>query len=530
MFSISDAIKSGVLRDGVTPYSNVEPLEAADQVIQGKFIFPYLGELNVLENEKINWQPPFGNNLASKKLWFYSLVFIDYLIKAYALKNEEHYWDKAVEYYFSYNEWKKSSEDAWLLLFKDEHAVTNRSLIISQFLHVSMTKKNGLYSDMLIEELFEHANWLTNMENYVYNNHGVMMDKALLNSYTQIRDISSTKLNDGQLKSWCDIALNRLNKMIEKTFDSLGCCTGNSPSYHMLNLSLFGSVDVFLRKNAIDNHGFNLTLKKALDAANFFVHEDGTLPLIGDSEKKASVYVSKELSKGKYGTGFFPDSGFSIIKERDFYLSFKCGGASFSHRHIDDTSITLRLKGLDFICDGGMYNYDNSDKLRRYFVSHHAHSGFFPESSAGLLFKSFQGPTALARTISLTNTKNNVSITGESFYDKDAVFNRRIDCLKNEDDAFIKLIITDKFSSHIPVTWYVQYILHPDVVAEKTGNGVSLTRNGKSIFLAFSANCNFETSIEKAYFSESYQNVLDSKVIIFSGTSKSLLATTSLSF
>ncbi|MCC5450274.1 heparinase II/III family protein [Rheinheimera sp. UJ51] len=530
MLTVSQAVKNGLLRDGVTPYSNVDPILAAEKVMQGSFIFPYVGELDVSKNNEINWQPVFEDNRASKELWFYSFVFLDYLIKAYVITSHDSFWEKAVEFYYSYQNWKTATAESNVKLFNDEHAVTNRSLVFSQFLHVATKKSDARLYEQLGNDLKNHADWLMLDENYVYNNHGVMMDRALLNAYTQLRELSNSMIiNVSPSKLWLEKALFRLNMMIEKTFDSKGCCTENSPSYHMLNLSLFGAIDSFLRKNNIENASFNSKLKLALDAANFMIHEDGTLPLIGDSENKASVYVPDSLHKGKYGVGFFPESGFSIVKEKDFFLTFKCGGSSFSHRHIDDTSITLRVGGLDFICDGGMYNYDNSNELRKYFVSYRAHSGFFSEQASAIRFKDFKSAREMAKTTNLISDKSFISIEGENYYSENCKFKRRINIEKIDNEKVSSILIFDSFKSSENDNWKVQFLLHPDVSIKKSDTGFVLKRNSISLFLGFCSNSKFAVNIEPAHFSESYLVCKKTSIIVVSGRTCSLGITSLIS-
>ncbi|MDP5131424.1 MAG: heparinase II/III family protein [Paraglaciecola sp.] len=531
MLTVSQAVKNGLLRDGVTPYSNVDPILAAEKVMQGSFIFPYVGELDVSKNNEINWQPVFEDNRASKELWFYSFVFLDYLIKAYVITNHDSFWEKAVEFYFSYQNWKTATAESNVKLFNDEHAVTNRSLVFSQFLHVATKKSDARLYEQLGNDLKSHADWLMQDEHYVYNNHGVMMDRALLNAYTQLRELSNSMIiSVSPSELWLEKALFRLNMMIEKTFDSKGCCTENSPSYHMLNLSLFGAIDSFLRKNNVENASFNSKLKLALDAANFMIHEDGTLPLIGDSENKASVYVPDSLHKGKYGVGFFPESGFSIVKEKDFFLTFKCGGSSFSHRHIDDTSITLRVGGLDFICDGGMYNYDNSNELRRYFISHNAHSGFFPASASTVLFKDFETANDLANTTKFASDNYSILIEGESFYNSNTAFTRKLRVEKKSTLSYGDISITDSFESPESEKWIVQFLLHPKVEVSKSGNGFMLRRDHISVFISFCIESAHEIKVESAFYSPSYLLSEKTSILKVTGESKKLRMMTWLSF
>jgi hypothetical protein len=126
----------------------------------------------------------------------------------------------------------------------------------------------------------------------------------------------------------------------------------------------------------------------------------------------------------------------------------------------------------------------------------------------------------------MINTINNVSIMGESYYDKSCTFSRRIDCLKKDSNSFRKVIVSDDFSSKEPVMWLIQYVLHPDVLVDMRGNGVLLTHRDKSIFISFSANDNFETSIQKGHYSDRYLTVSETKVLVFSGHSRSLNAST----
>ncbi|MDP5143050.1 heparinase II/III family protein [Rheinheimera baltica] len=520
---LHQAIKSGALRDGVTPYSNVEPLTAAKQVLENKYVFPYVGELPVWANGTLQWKPDFGNNQASKALWFYSLVFIDYLVKAAVVENNEHCWQKALQLHKSYQQWREDDQTATAFLFKDEHAVTNRACVLSQLLHVVTHRvEQGeplqLLQQQLLQDLSEHANWLEQDKHYVFNNHGIMMDRALLNLVVQFRQ-HAVEYSRYQSEQWLVKALSRIKIMLDRTFDNGGCCTENSPSYHMLNLSLFGAINSFINKHELvaKDNAITAVLKKAIAAAAYQVYEDGSLPLIGDSETNASVFVSDTYHKNKFGVGYFPEAGFCIVKQPGFHFTFKCGGSSFSHRHNDDTSITLRVDGLDFICDGGMYSYDNSNDIRRFLTSYKAHSGFFTENCANVRYSNYAAADELARMNTMDNHGKIIHMSGDSFLDPNVGLKRQITLLGEQENQFNKVLLCDRLKADQAAQWRLQFLLHPDVVVTQVGEQVKLQRQHVYLLLSFNSTSAVALNIEPGHYSERYQQVQPCKVLVLTG-------------
>lgn len=524
---LQQAIKRGALRDGVTPYSNVEPLAAADKVLSGDFVFPYVGALPVWQQQALVWRPDFGDNSASKALWFYSLVFIDYLVKAAVVTEQEQYWQKALQLFASYRQFRGADPQATVVLFRDEHAVTNRACVLSQMLHVLQRRADaaahGDLQQVLLAELAEHADWLVRDEHYVFNNHGIMMDRALLNLVVHCRELAPAHYQQSS-EIWLKQALGRIMLMLEKTFDEHGCCTENSPSYHMLNLSLFGAINSFISRHQLApaDNAIAAVLKKAIAAAAFQVYEDGSLPLIGDSEAKASVFVSESYHKGKFGVGYFPAAGFCIVKQPGFHFTFKCGGSSFSHRHVDDTSITLRVDGLDFICDGGMYSYDNSNHIRKFLTSYKAHSGFFTEECANLRYANYSAASAMARMNAIQQHDRFVQISGDSFLDPSVALQRQLTLLAEQPHSFNKILLSDKLTADQPKPWRQQFLLHPDVTVTQVGSQITLRRQQVSVILSSNATAGVDVKTEAGYYSAHYQQSQTCKVLVFSGLSSNI--------
>ncbi|MDR7119314.1 heparinase II/III family protein [Rheinheimera soli] len=533
--ALQDAIKKGLLRDGVTSYSNVEPVQAARQILVNSYVFPYVGELPIWTNGGIQWTVQFENNAASKNLWFYSLVFIDYLVKAAVLEADDIYWEKAIELYRSYKKWREQDKNSKSLLFRDEHAVTNRACVFSQLLHCVLNRATDnedliLLVQDIVDELIEHGDWLALDEHYVFNNHGIMMDRALLNLVVQFRSYNSERFSEKN-DLWLNKSLERLNMMLHRVFDKDGCCTENSPSYHMLNMSLFGAIDSFIRNNnlSIEKNEINVVLKQVIEASSYMFHEDGTLPLVGDSEERPSVFVPDGFYKDKFGFGFFPDAGFCFVKEPGFYLTFKCGGTSFSHRHIDDTSITLRIDGLDFICDGGMYSYDYNDPIRKFLMSSRGHSGFFTEQNSATLFSNYSSAKEMARMLDVKIFSPFLQLEGESQIDKQALINRKITALKNENAKYTALLIDDSFDSTVEKGWRIQFLLHPDVNLIVENDKAILNRGNVALLVSFNTTEKYKLVIEDGYFSKKYQMVDKCKVLVAIGSSMSANISTLIS-
>lgn len=107
-----------------------------------------------------------------------------------------------------------------------------------------------------IETLFHHAlihaEWLSVEQHYVMNNHGVMMDMAL----AQFSVILGT-VYKGMSERYSKTSIKRLEMMLDQTFDSEGCCTENSSTYHFVNYSLFQTILKY-----VNVYGLKINLEK----------------------------------------------------------------------------------------------------------------------------------------------------------------------------------------------------------------------------------------------------------------------------
>ncbi|WP_226645155.1 heparinase II/III family protein [Microbulbifer variabilis] len=512
MDQLSDCYSAGRLLQGATPYSKIDVLSAADKALDGIIILPIVGIVNVNKSDgSIDWLNSFededGGN--SKRLWFQSLVVVDYLLKAYAVYGNDIYWNKAVEIFEDFLSCLTALSDDDSTFYRDEHAVSNRTLVLLQFYHcLTRIPDPGKYFRLrkkVLQLIEEHANWLSDNENYVSNNHGVMMDRVLLKVCDTVSHMFQNRIG-----IWVKTAEERLEAMIDRTFDSDGCCKENSAAYHLLNVALFQSLVPLLK----DNIKLTKKLNLAEEISYLFIYEDGTVPLVGDSEEKPPVTVPTSIYKGKMGYGVFPEAGFAIIKDEKLHLTARCGGSEFSHRHIDDTSLTLRYRGVQLITDPGMFSYDSSSPRRRHMISCSGHSGFYTEACKKVKFKNFESAVDLGEIKSLEGSSG-FNISMKSYLDKNAIISRNVFYAGTD-----YIVIEDFLESSVSNKWQQQWMIPSDCKVKINNYALSIESSGVSIGLSWYSSRDFEIEIIDALSSRNFMDLDDCKCILIKGCSK----------
>jgi hypothetical protein len=230
-----------------------------------------------------------------------------------------------------------------------------------------------------------------------------------------------------------------------------------------VNYALFNNIYQFLTDHNIqfpDEDLWKSRLKRIVSVGHILVRQNKSLPLIGDTEGHIGAFfpfVEGDLSDG---IGYYPKSGFFVYKVGEIYFTLRGGGSSFSHRHVDDTSITLFYKGEDFIVDPGMYNYDSSDKLRRWFTSPNAHSGFYLESAGMARYSKFSGPESVGGLKDLTINDNGFDIGAWHDLCPESRVYRAI----SFDGKSI--LLSDSFYSGFDCKWTQSFHLHPNATIE----------------------------------------------------------------
>lgn len=507
-------INSSVIKKPHWPWPFMDINEVADCAANNKI---YMAKLGFFEIEDFdNWDGDLHEASNSKMLWINSLVSVHACLEVSSIESNRFYYEVGLEllkkYLSQYDRPVGVFKSAWT----DEHAVSNRLYVLTALIHDSITRHSHLISQLeLLFHAERHAEWLHDDSHYVENNHGVMMDLALLQFSFLIENIEVEVSKKYRKKS-----LKRLSMMLSNTFLPDGYCTENSPSYHFVNYGLFSAVQSFFEKYGVkyDRELWSSTLLTAKDVGRIVLRSNGTLPLIGDSASYPKAFF-KGSGGAKEGVGYFPNSGLFIVNKKDFQFTLRAGGARFSHRHIDDLSLTLWWRGKDFIVDPGLYNYDGSDKIRREFVSFSSHSGLYLKGHPRVIYKNYKSPKDLSHFRFARGEINSFFVGATSYIFSKVEVERDIEFRNG------KLVIVDSFASYNDEDWFLQYVLHPDVEVEllPKDERFVLLSGGDRITVDFNVYGSlFDISVEDCFFSETFMELRKTKKILLSGRSKKL--------
>src|SRR5699024_6889864 len=244
-----------------------------------------------------------------------------------------------------------------------DHPTANRTQVIIEYLYHAKKSDKQIDDRLFKAVLLKHGEILSDDAKYNNNNHGLMMDKALMVLGNVLED--EFLFNKGYYRAidtfWYSFSPN-------------GVHLENSPDYHTMVVRMYDELEEYLNKSG-KTFGDNIKgyLKLAKIYPQVLLKPDRTFPSIGDSGDGKRKF--HKLCSNLYDE----EAGISILQYRDpkpIYMSFVCGYSSRVHKHKDDLSITLNYNGVDFFEDPGKYNYSKS-KERKYMISRRAHSSFF---------------------------------------------------------------------------------------------------------------------------------------------------------
>ncbi|MFD0618103.1 alginate lyase family protein [Paenibacillus sp. GCM10027629] len=299
------------------------------------------------------------------QVYLHSFQFLSYLNNGYEVTKNIKYLTRIKEVilgWLNYNN-KENSQFIWY-----DFSVANRTIVITHFLYLceqAQFELDDAFKILLFNSLLQHGDFLCEENNYIDNNHGLMMDRALL-------QLSLFFKNTYKFDEWYNKSLYRINQQLQDSFTNDYINVENSPEYHYHTYLLFEELSNFLVLNKIEvtDKKFQSTLDKVFNNHLEMLNQNQSYPLIGDTTEKTFP-----------GNGFkgnsivFPDSGLAILKTNNSYLTIKSGYINTSHKHYDDISFTFSYKGVNLFIDSGKYNYNNKDPLRQYIISAYAHNG-----------------------------------------------------------------------------------------------------------------------------------------------------------
>lgn len=373
---------------------NDATIENADSIVDNQFIL--YGSLDsVTFKNGVDWDYKHHVSPNTYQLYLHSLMPISFLGNAYEETRDSTYIDKAVEILQDWIHFENGNHNNNFAWYDHSSAYRTHNLI---YLYLCLYD-SGFDHSYLDNLIIRHADYLYSDEFYRKNNHGVMMDRALIQlgivyKYTESKNL----INKG---------LYRLKDNFYNNYSSRGVHLENSPEYHSVVEKLFISIEDFLNK-------YDLTLGQDIigkyglieDYYKYIVKPDGFLPTIGDSSKKKFNNVKKV-----YSSICDIDAGISILQSENAlnpkdstWLSFVCGYSTLTHKHVDDLSITLFYNGDDIFVDSGKHSYGSSP-ARKYVRSAKAHNTVVVNDKNYKL----PDPIAAKKMISITDfTTNNI--------------------------------------------------------------------------------------------------------------------------
>ena len=211
------------------------------------------------------------------------------------------------------------------------------------------------------------------------------------------------KTKQGQ--KWLNFAVRAIKQEIKDQVYQDGVDYELAITYHRYATELFLWSSWLLKLNEVDlGTEFWQKLKQMVNFTSSYTKPNDLAPQIGDSEDsrlhlvwenyynwekrnhfallKLSIYIFENENNHKKNTSTlitsFPQAGFYLIKDKDFYLitgrNKACYGKGGSHTHNDLLSFELNYEGEDFIIDSGTYCYTSNYQDRNRFRSTRAHN------------------------------------------------------------------------------------------------------------------------------------------------------------
>lgn len=340
---------------------------------------------SLIFNDEFNWDMNFGdkNNIGQFNLQ--SFTPIRYLLQCYNFKSDKKYLNKALELLFSWQLYYDHNGVNNTYVWYD-HCVSERGIILL-LLKKFLLDENISTGDELVQSLLkQHQQFLFEDENYVYGNHGLMMDRTLYAITKELKNDST----------YISKSLYRMEKLFDETFTINGINIENSTSYHLYNLDLFLLIQKKLLNYFNDSISktFDKKIEKALKYVAIFSSPSGKFPNFGDGgrfninqlserltrefylENPYILYIYTNGEKGKkleQQSYYFDKEGYYYYKDDETFITFKSGKIINNHKHADDLSISYIFNEEDILVDSGTYTYQMSN-IRKYFMSSRAHN------------------------------------------------------------------------------------------------------------------------------------------------------------
>lgn len=329
---------------------------------------------------------PWNNISSSYGLYMHSFYDIYYLTLLYLEKKDKIYLAKAtfiIEDWFSYKNLKASSTDKYIYC---DHSVAMRSLSLLFYLMSLQNKIKSNFRNKIINLLRDHGKWLYVDENYSVGNHGLMMDRALLELGLYFNNFE-----------WVTKAGQRINSRVFSDYTTDSVHLENSLEYHLLVTRYYYEIIEFLKYYDLEYLITSEAIERIKSASRYIVAmtmPGGKIAPIGDSNSQVNpqdfgskflhyvISAGKEGSMPRKGLQLFEEAGVVVYREsweaermnNCLWWSFKSGAKNPVHKQDDDMSFIISYQGVEIFSDPGKFNYNSNSVFRKFAVSPYGHN------------------------------------------------------------------------------------------------------------------------------------------------------------
>lgn len=481
-----------------TPFLRHDPWNTKEELLKGNFTF-----LN--HTEKLYF-PPQWDNQELPLLWQFNLHYMNYL---HLLDHDGK--EKLVLDWINHNH--KGGSVSW------------HPYVISLRL-VSLLKEKWNNTEIINSIALQAEYLYKNLEYYHPANHYLENGRALI-----FTGLSFKESTEG--KKWYKKGKEIYYKELPKQVIEDGCYFEKSPMYH--NIILHGLLDLLNILNEEDEFYLFIKeyLEKMLQFTNKLSFTNGSIPLFNDSTHEIApriTYLNKyyenilnhasiqsfihAFSSHLSDKSIQTSSGYYICKIRDIELIADFGtlgpDSIPAHAHADIFTYELYYKGLPFIIDTGVYEYQNGE-MRDYCRSTKAHNTISIDGKdQAEMWGGFRvGKRYQPENVEFTETDSKKILSGEfkgwSKLIGDKLTHKRI---IETSDNYIKIIDEVTGEGEHLIENFIH--LHPDVEIKESDEKIELINNEVILELKM---VNSKYSIENGFFFPEFGKKLDSKVI-----------------
>lgn len=367
-------------------------IDTADRILENCWNLPRFEE-TCFEGEVPAWnENPFDENY-----WifvFYSLRPLRHLLYAWQQTGNIEYRDHLIKIIDSFSENAEDSEYVYDTV-ADKHGAAFRAMVLinikwklSHELLISDAEENMI--DNLIEDTTVYLVAETNFQKN--NNHG----------YTQAAALWMVVANQDNLENrdWIyQLAIERLQYMMESIIGEDGVMIENSPYYHLYILNKVGEIDRWGKKNGVMLPAImEDRVPLMVDYAIRSTHPDGHVPLLGaaipgdgltfhdwinfEAEYPELAWARSDGERGVMPLmleSYYPSAGQILWRsswneslDDTAHLLFDVGPYRTDHSDLDALTLTW-WTGRPIIIDSGLYSYEMSS-IRDYFHGTSAHN------------------------------------------------------------------------------------------------------------------------------------------------------------